>query len=134
MRSYNEFASALEETELYKIPKEDFLRLVYNNREVSGRFIKMMSKNITEKENQLLQLAYDSVKKRLAQLLIDLFDAESSDEINISRGDLSNMVATSKETLVRTLTSLKEDSIIDSDGYSIKLLDKIKLEQLIQWS
>lgn len=132
-RAYNEFASTLEDSEIYKIPKDDFLKLVYNNREVSSRFLKMMSKNLSGKEDQLLQLAYDSVKKRIALLLKELFEKESS-TINISRGDLANMVATSKETLVRTLTSLKEDGIIESDGHSITLLDEEALEKLLKWS
>lgn len=134
VRAYNEFASVLEEAEIYKIPKDDFLKLVYDNREVSHRFIKMMSRNISEKEEQLLQLAYDSVKKRVALLLKNLFEADKEHTIAISRGDLANMVATSKETLVRTLTALKEDNIIDSDGHSITLLDSQKLEQLLVWS
>lgn len=131
---YNDFASALEDTEIYKIPKDDFLKLIYNNREVSARFIKMMSKNLSEKENQLLQLAYDSVKRRTALLLKELSEKGSNATIEVSRGDLANMIATSKETLVRTLSGLKEDEIIESDGHSITIINQEKLEQILKWS
>jgi CRP-like cAMP-binding protein len=133
-RPYKEFASPMEAAEVYKIPKQQFLELVYNNREVSSRFIKMMSKNISEKENQLVQLAYDSVKKRIALRLKELFTDKESSVLEISRGDLANLVATSKETLVRTLSALKDDGIIDSDGFSIELLNEKGLDQLIKWS
>ena len=134
VRRYTEYATALEETEIYKIPKDDFLKLIYNNQEVSSRFIKMMSRNLTQKEDQLLQLAYDSVRKRVALRLKDLFSNLDDKTIHLSRGDLANAVATSKETLVRTLTGMKEDNIIDSNGQSITLLDESGLDNIIKWS
>ena len=43
-----ETAEAMDETEILKIPKEDFLELLYKNRDVSNRFIKMLAQNVVE--------------------------------------------------------------------------------------
>ena len=133
-RPYNEYACVLEDASIYKIPKQDFLQLVFNNRDISTRFLKMISHNLSEKEDQLIQLAYDSVKKRIAYHINELANQSGNASFEMSRGDLANIVGTSKETLVRTLTNLKEDEIIDSDGYSIEVLDQKKLDQLLKWS
>ena len=38
------------------IPREDLLALLYKDREVSTRFIKMLARDVKEKEQHLLQL------------------------------------------------------------------------------
>lgn len=133
-REYSVFAASLEDTEIYKIPKEDFLKLLYGNPAVASRFIKMISRNLSDKEEQLVKLAYDSVKKRVAGQLVKLCKSNPGNTIHLSRGDFANLIATSKETLVRVLSSLKEDGIIDSDGTNIKILEISKLIELQKWS
>lgn len=133
-RKYTDYASTIEDSYIYKIPKDDFLNLINGNQEIAIKFIKIISKNLSDKEQKLLQLAYDSVKKRIALYLKNSFKENGGKSINYSRSDLAHIVGTSKETLVRSLTSLKEDKAIDSDGHSITLLDESKLNQLIQWS
>ncbi len=133
-REYAAFSAALEQSEIYKIPKQDFLKLLYGDVSVSSRFIKMISRNLSDKEDQLVQLAYDSVKKRVAIQLLQLTKEDPENTIDLSRGDFANLIATSKETLVRILSSLKEDGIIDSDGMTIKILQREKLIELQKWS
>lgn len=133
-RTYDEYAVAINEVELYKVPKSDFVNLIYSNQEVSAKFIQLLSKSLSEKEERLVQLAYDSVKKRTIVQIQKLNEESSGDKINVSRQDLSNLVGTSKETLVRVLTSLKQDGLIDSDGHYIKVLDKDGLDRLIDIS
>ncbi len=67
---YTESAIALEETEVLYIPKEDFYTLIYNNRDVANKFIKILSSDLIEKEERLLHLAYDTVRKRVADALL----------------------------------------------------------------
>lgn len=133
-RRYNDYASGIEDCIIYKIPKDDFLKLIFGNKEISLKFIKIISKNLSDREQKLLELAYDSVKKRIAVDLKKMFEENGGKTLTYSRSDLAQMVGTSKETLVRSLTSLKEDGAIDSDGQSITLLDISKLNQLIKWS
>jgi CRP-like cAMP-binding protein len=72
-------------------------------------------------------MAYDSVRKRVAIKLLELIPAEGDDDISIPRTDLAAMVGTTPETLVRTLTELKELNIINSDAHKIILLNRKKL-------
>ncbi|WMJ73201.1 response regulator [Cytophagaceae bacterium ABcell3] len=132
---YSESAETLEETELVVIPKQDFFSLVHQNRDVSAKFIKMLANNLIEKEERLLKLAYNSVRKRVAESLIMLRDrykkeSDSQFKMAVSREDLSNIVGASKETVIRTLADFKEEKLVDLSGSTITLLDEGKLEKM----
>jgi CheY-like chemotaxis protein/CRP-like cAMP-binding protein len=130
---YAESAVALEDSEICLIQKDDFYALIYNNRDVANKFIKMLSDNVSEKEERLLKLAYGSVRKRVAEALVMLqkkYQTEGNKEFTmaISRDDLSDIVGASKETVIRTLTDFKDEGLIQISGSKITI---VKLDKLI---
>lgn len=132
---YTSSATALEDSEIFIIPKEDFFSLIYKNAEVSKRFIEILSNNLREKEKQLVKLAYNSVRKRVAEALVKLSDKyKKADEqkfrMNVSREDLANMVGTATETVIRTLSDFKEDKFIEISGGMITILNYDKLVKM----
>lgn len=127
---YAEGASALEDTDISLIPREDFLTLLHANRDVASQLIKMLANNVTEKEEQLLNLAYHSVRKRVANAILLLSEKEGDTEINILRDDLARIVGTAKESVIRMLTEFKEDGYIEINDGAIVLKNRHKLENL----
>lgn len=127
---YSESATALEDTEISLIPKEDFITLLNANRDVASRLIKMLANNVTDKEEQLLNLAYHSVRKRVANALLLLGDKEGEQDISILRDDLARIVGTAKESVIRMLTEFKEDGYIDINDGAIHIKNRHKLENL----
>jgi CRP-like cAMP-binding protein/CheY-like chemotaxis protein len=132
---YNSSATALEDSEIYMIPKEDFFALIYKNAEVSKKFIEILSDNLIEKEKQLVKLAYNSVRKRVAEALVNLSDKykkedETTFSMNVSREDLANLVGTATETVIRTLSDFKEEKYIEVAGGKITILNYEKLAGL----
>jgi len=133
---YKETAEAIEDTELAIIPKEEFENLLNTNQEATRKFIQLLAKNVTEKENQLLGLAYNSLRKRVADSLITLlhkFKKEGQEvfSIHISREDLANIAGTATESLIRTLSDFKSEKLIEiKDGY-ISILNEKKLEAML---
>lgn len=130
-----EFAQALEETELILIPRQDFQNLIFQNREVSGQFIKMLSKNLLEKENSLVEMAYDTVRKRTADSLMKLCSTYKSSEeaqpsFDVTRADLASMVGTATESVIRILSEFKKDGYIKIEGSTIHLLEPEKLKNI----
>jgi len=127
-----EFAEAMEETELILIPRSDFQELIFGNREVSAQFIKLLSRHLSERELELMEMAYNTVRKRTADSLMKLHDTyESKDGVvtfEISRADLAGMVGTATESVIRILSEFKKDGWIEINGSSISVLeaDKIK--------
>jgi len=129
-RPYLKNAEALESGSIYKIPKEHFLALLYENKKVAAKLIKIMSKTLTDKEEKLVHMAYDSVRKRVALKLLEIVPDEENNVASISRTDFASLIGTTTETLIRTLTELKNLEIIDANSQTIVLLDKQKLRKL----
>ena len=132
---YSDSATTLEDSEICLIPKEDFYSLIYKNAEVSRKFIKMLSDNLQEKEQQLIKLAYNSVRKRVAEALATLYNrykknGETQFSISISREDLANLAGTAQETAIRTLSDFKEEGLVDIKGGTIAILNYEKLVRM----
>jgi CRP-like cAMP-binding protein len=133
--SFKETAEAIEDSELAVIPKEDFDELMNSNPMVSHRFIQLLAKNVTDMENQLLGLAYNSLRKKVADALINLQKKfqKGTDPfaINISRENLASIAGTATESLIRTLGDFRTEKLIDIKDGNIIVLNEKKLENLI---
>ncbi len=132
---YSSSAVAMDDCEIYMIPKEDFFSLLYKNAEVSRKFIELLSNNLRENEQRLIKLAYNSVRKRVAEALVKLSDKYKKEgdvkfSMNISREDLANMVGTATETVIRTLSDFKDEDYIEIAGGTITILNYDKLVKL----
>ena len=94
----------------------------------------LLSKNVREKENRLLQLAYAPVRERVADALLQHVlplrsPMNRSTVFNISREDLASIVGTTKESLVRMLSEFKREGIIRSEGREIVIMDEARLKR-----
>jgi len=132
---YSDTAVALEESEICIIPKEDFFSLLFNSRDVAGAFIKMLSNDVKDKEDRLLRLAYNSVRKRVAEALLLLKERYNDGKTEIfsmaiSREDLANLAGTAPETVIRTLSDFKDEKLVEVKGSTITLLDAAKLQKM----
>jgi len=130
-----ETAITIGNTEIVKIQKEDFIKLIQNNKNVAMKFIRIISKNIKSCNNRLLNLAYTPVKERIADRILRIEKnyidkSESSLILDISRGDLAAMVGTATETLNRMISELKYEGLIDTNRQGIIILNKSGLQKI----
>src|SRR5690606_26769433 len=100
--AYKETAEALEDCEIAAIPKTSFEDIINSNPAVLRKFIEILAKSVTDKEHQLLSLAYNSLRKKVADALITVnekYKTDSSGElmIDISRDNLATIAGTAKE-------------------------------------
>lgn len=135
---YTESASALEDAEIALIPKENFFELMFNKPAIATKFIKLLSGDIKEKEEQMLGFAYDSVRKRVANTLVQVaqktISAPDEDEvvIRISRDDLAALAGTANETISRMLADFKDEKLIIKEGNAIRIFSVQKLKNIKQ--
>jgi len=133
--NYTESAVAMQETELISIPRHDFLLMIQSHPDVSKSFIHILCKKIAEREEQLLNLAYNSVRQRTADALLKsetLKDSESV--ISISRDDLAKMVGTASESVIRVLSDFKDEGLIEIEGGKIRITQPARLEKVVRWN
>lgn len=130
--TYTDTAVALEETEMSFLPAEQFDKLLNSYPDIGAQFIKLLASNVKEKEMRLLQIAYSSVRKRIAESIINLLKQHSTDgtSIKISRDNLAALSGTAPETVSRTLTDFREEGLIDKTGSTLHILNFEKLNKL----
>ncbi|WP_121355688.1 response regulator [Flavisolibacter nicotianae] len=131
---YRENAEVLEESEVIAILKSEFEELIHSNNEVSRRFIKILASDVAEREEQLIRIAYNSLRKKVADALVSVcrksLDPHNNCLISLSRENLAAVAGTATESLIRTLADFKAEKLIDVIEGKIKVLYMEKLEHL----
>jgi CRP-like cAMP-binding protein/CheY-like chemotaxis protein len=133
--NYRESAVALQDSELITIPRHDFMLLIQGHPDISISFINLLCKKVAEREAQLLNLAYNSIRQRTAEALLKsetLKDPNSV--IAISREDLAKMVGTAAESVIRVLSDFKDEGLIEIESGKIKIVQPSKLEKVVRWN
>jgi len=129
--AYTDTATALEDSVLCLIPKDMLEPLLNLYPDVAREFIKLLANDIREKEEQLMQLAYHSVRKRMAESMVRLHKQHLNDQsFKITREDLAAMAGMATETVSRTLSDFKDEGLIDKKGSTITILNLQKLEKM----
>ncbi len=132
---YTDEAIVLEDTGLMLIPREDFLQLILNDIGIARTFIKILTKNMIELEDTLLNLAYNTLRRKVAfglTQLLDKYRCEGIDHtvINLSRENMARTIGIATESLIRTLGDFKDEKLVDIKSGKVIVLDEKKLRNL----
>lgn len=134
--TYIESATVIQDAELYEIPKLDFITLMTSNKEVANKFVNLISNDLIDIKEQLMNVAFSTVRQRLAKSLLDIHSKgiltnQKERGISISREDLAALIGTATETAIRMLTEFKEEGFISIESTrKIVVKDKKALEYL----
>ena len=130
--TFSETALAVEDTAVCLLLKESVVSLLDMYPLIGSQFIKILSNDIHQKEQQLLDLAYNSVRKRLANTLLRLSNQLISGpvEFRISREELATMVGIASETVSRTLTDFQSEGLITKKASLIQIVDVNRLTMM----
>lgn len=128
--SYKVSATALEESNICFIAKDDFLNMFDSNPTLRNGIMRELSKELGDRAIFITNMAQKSVRERLAFSLLLLDDVYSGEEINLTREDMANFVGTATETLIRLLKDFKEEGIIEIHTRKLEIMDRDKLEKI----
>ncbi|CAM3776896.1 response regulator [Sphingobacterium prati] len=120
--NYEDYAEAVEPSEIILIPKDAFLELLWKKPAIASKFIKLLSIDLREKEEQLLGFAYHSVRKRVANALISVAEKSGVNinevntcSIDITRDGIASIAGTANETVSRMLSDFREEKLISKE-------------------
>jgi len=128
-----EYATAMEETELVEISAQDIRRLLEESHDLAMELMQFLSENLLEAKEQLLEMAYGSVRRKTASTILkfaEKLQIDSRGNLHILRSDLASVAGMATETLIRTLSSFKKEGLIQIEDRNIRILDINKLTRV----
>lgn len=136
---YSASSEAIEDTVVCFIDKERFLELLKKYPPFAMKLLTLMGEEIRSSEKSVASMAYNSTNERIAAMILQLketygvkFDDETIKiNIQLSRNDLAGLAGTTTETIVRTLSWLKEKDLVKTVNKFLHITDLKGLEQLV---
>ncbi|MCO5232206.1 MAG: response regulator [Chitinophagales bacterium] len=132
--SYLDYGEFIEPSEVILIPKNDFLNLIYNNMDIAQQFMKRLTNDIVEKEEQLLHMAYATLRQRVARTLCELYSKFKNENneavITLTREEISKYIGTARESFIRIMSDLKNLGVLEIIEGDIVIKNIKKLEAL----
>jgi DNA-binding response OmpR family regulator len=134
-QAYRESAEALEDATVLSIYAHDFSAKMKENIHVEIYFRKALTNYLLTNESILFSMAYQSLRKRVAQALVELVKTYGNElqgpvSMKLSREDLASRVGTATESVIRTLSDFKKEGLIEVKGAELTILEPGKLANL----
>ncbi len=123
--AYQATAVALEDSYICQLTKGNFLNSIKENTTLSLEVIKLLSSNLKNAENHLVNIAQKTAKERIVAsilLLQEVFGFQEDGEslnITLTRSEIADIAGTTSETIIRTLKKLSNESLIVLKGKKI---------------
>ncbi len=134
---FGKTATAMEDTEVCFIDKKYILSLMKKNPSVALNIINKLSRDMGNAENQLTSMHQKNVRSRLAELLLSLKTTHGVKEdhrwkinLKLTREEMATMIGTANETLIRFMSELKEDGVIEQEGKVIYIKNEEELFEI----
>ena len=117
------------------IPAHRLFKLVESNHDFSLKLIQQACKELGVANKYITDIAQKTVRERLAEILLKLdeqFQTNDDGYLNIplTREELSNLVGTATESVIRMLSQFKSQKLLELKGRKIKLLNKQELRSI----
>ncbi len=130
---YTETAETIANAETLSISRDEFLSLLQGNNDISNALVKNLAAGVVIREAEMMNLAYNSVRRRIAKALLSLRNKTTCTKmtcIDIFRNDIAHLAGTALETVIRTLKDFEAEGLIKLKGRRIDLLRPDKLETM----
>ena len=121
-------AIALNDMELCFIPKHEIINDLQKNSNFTLELLKEMARELKEADDIIVNLAQKSVRQRLAETLLYIYDSfgtkpDGTLSVLLSREDFANIIGTATESTIRVLSQFKKEKLITTIGKQIKIID-----------
>ena len=128
-------AVALEDMQVCFIPKSEVMGYFDKNNQFSMNVMKTICGDLKDADDHMVNLAQKTVKERLAETLLYLYDTfgkneDNSLKVQLSRDELASMIGTATESCIRLLSDFNKLGLIELNGKKIVLKDINALKKL----
>jgi CRP-like cAMP-binding protein len=131
-----DFAEAIEDSEILAIPREDFLELLERRGDLALSVTKLVGLRRQRIETRLRNILFLPSRARLVRLLIELVEAHGERtgflytiRFPLSHQDLANLIGVSRETVTLALGQLQDEGLITVERQRVIVRDMKRLRQ-----
>jgi len=131
--------TAMEDTELYMIKRENFLELLNNHPNVSIDLLEEITHRLRDAGMRIKSLSLNDAEGKVATVLLQIADEKGKIKNGIVeieklpfQHDLANMAGTSRETISRTLHSFAKKNLVEMDGPKLRILKYEQFKELFK--
>lgn len=131
--SHHLTAVAMEETTACFIDVDEQKKIMENNTNYTMAILEHVNKKVIKQFEKMQCLTHKHTHGKMADALLYLANAVYENDIFdtlLSRQDLADLSAMTKETAIRLLKEFTEEGIIICDHNHFEILDKEKLEKI----
>lgn len=132
---YNATATAISDCHVCHISRNAFLDTLEKSQHLSLNTIRLLSNDLRESEQKLINLSQKPVKERVAEALLLLkkhFGVEEDGktiEVNLTRREIGEIAGITTETTIRILSELSKEKILKLTDKKISIMD---IQQLVK--
>jgi CRP-like cAMP-binding protein len=134
-KSFPANAKAISKSHLLFFDRKKFIQLLTNKPSLTMNILALLSMRLREFTIQVENLSLKEIPGRLAAYLLYLSQEQGGKDIiklNISKGQLANLLGTGPESLSRALGNMKSKKLIEEEGTNIRLIKRGLLEELAE--
>jgi len=130
---HHQTVQALTDVSLCLISVKDMEAVLERNKQMAIELIKIKNESIIKLTNKLANLTYKSMAGRVADVLLylqkDIYQSTSF-TLNLSRQDLGDLAAMTKESFIRSLKELKDMGIVKVNRDFVEIIDLNSLQRI----
>ncbi len=127
-------AEVIEDSRICFLEKNGFLGFLRKNPDTVMTILSRLSKETIKSHEQLVDQTFKSVRRRLAEMLLNLegsFGKKDKKgmriELTLTRDELSQAIGATMETTVRLLSEFKQEGLVTEDDRKIIILKPAEL-------
>lgn len=117
------------------VDRNDIIKLMTLDTRILNNFMGVLSNRILMLNQRLTNLTLDTLRKKIANLLIEEYKKQNTNYITLpfSRKKMAEMLNIPRPSLSRELVKMKEEGMIDFYKNKVKILDMEALKDSLYW-
>ena len=122
-------AIAHEDSELFTLQREDFLRILQQHPPLTLALLRSMSSRLRRTTDRATDLAFRDVPSRLAKVLLDLERQSDTGHIEITHEHLAGLAGTSRQTTTLVLNDWKRQGLVELGRRRVQIVQQAALRE-----
>lgn len=134
---YETVAETLDESVIYSVSADEFLRLMKENMNLAMRVTQLIADRRRSLEQRIDSLLFKTAHARLASLFLNLADRFGVRDsrglilnLKLTHRDMASLIGASRETVSFAILDLRKDGLILTEDKRVVLLDETRLTDL----